>query len=446
MPPSQASAGAVPAKAKTAVKGNPDPIDASKQIAAKIAQLELETAGEKDQDAEIDREVRKANRELSHLLANIETSSSRLDTVRDKYVQLLGDMKRLEREHQKSKKRADLLQKERDTARSDLTKANTLKDKFAKMSRENVTENKRLKLMVDRLQGIEANHRTELHQRLDRMISEVDEVCKKDEHGGQDAEVTTEDPDFRQKFKSFVEQYELRELQFISLLRTKELELQYQMARLEQQRKAQEVESSKSHQLTRQVSTFSQTETELRSQLNIYVEKFKQVEDTLNSSNDLFLTFRKEMEDMSKKTKRLEKENHALTRKQEATNRNILEMAEERTRLQQELDLFRKKNDNLEKLCRGMQAQGRGQIPVHDTTEEEDDDDEDEDDDDEDEDEDGTESEYDYEEDDALSEGEYDDDTEEEPAIPAKPVLPTPSTGTTPGGPNGRMKTNGVKH
>jgi len=82
---------------------------------------------------------------------------------------------------------------------------------------------------------------------------------------------------FRLKFKSFIDQYELRELQFHSLLRTKELEIQYQMARLEQQRKQQEAESSKSHQLTRQVSTFSQTETELRTQLNIYVEKFKQV-------------------------------------------------------------------------------------------------------------------------------------------------------------------------
>ena len=82
---------------------------------------------------------------------------------------------------------------------------------------------------------------------------------------------------FRHKFKSFVDQYELRELHFTSLLRSKELEIEYQKARLEQQRKAQEMESTKSHQLTRQVSTFSQTETELRSQLNIYVEKFKQV-------------------------------------------------------------------------------------------------------------------------------------------------------------------------
>lgn len=82
---------------------------------------------------------------------------------------------------------------------------------------------------------------------------------------------------FKQKFKSFIDQYELRELQFYSLLRTKELEVQYQGARYEQQRKAQEQEATKSRQLTTQVSTFSQTETELRSQLNIYVDKFKQV-------------------------------------------------------------------------------------------------------------------------------------------------------------------------
>lgn len=82
---------------------------------------------------------------------------------------------------------------------------------------------------------------------------------------------------FRHKFKSFIDQYEMRELQFHALLRTKELEVQYQAARVEQQRKAQQQEADKSKQLTTQVSTFSQTETELRSQLSIYVEKFKQV-------------------------------------------------------------------------------------------------------------------------------------------------------------------------
>lgn len=86
------------------------------------------------------------------------------------------------------------------------------------------------------------------------------------------------------------------------------------------------------------------------------------MEDTLNNSNELFLTFRKEMEEMSKKTKRLEKENLTLTRKHDQTNRNILEMAEERTRNHEELEKWRKKSNHLEALCRRMQEQGRGQI------------------------------------------------------------------------------------
>lgn len=82
---------------------------------------------------------------------------------------------------------------------------------------------------------------------------------------------------FRLKFKSLIEQYELREHHFQSLMKTKECEVQFNVARYEHQRKLAENESTRSRTLSAQVSTFSQTETELRSQLNIYVEKFKQV-------------------------------------------------------------------------------------------------------------------------------------------------------------------------
>lgn len=136
--------------------------------------------------------------------------------------------------------------------------------------------------------------REELHERLESMVADVQALIEEKENP-ESIPANMESDElcvahyprgitngancsrFRHKFKSFVDQYELRELQFHSLLRTKELEVQYQMARYEQQRKAQEQEASKSRQLTSQVSTFSQTETELRSQLNIYVEKFKQV-------------------------------------------------------------------------------------------------------------------------------------------------------------------------
>lgn len=62
---------------------------------------------------------------------------------------------------------------------------------------------------------------------------------------------------------------------------------------------------------------------------------------------------------MSKKTKRLEKENLNLTRKHDLTNRNIVEMAEERTRLLRDMEQLRKKNNTLESVIRGMQNQGR---------------------------------------------------------------------------------------
>ena len=64
---------------------------------------------------------------------------------------------------------------------------------------------------------------------------------------------------------------------------------------------------------------------------------------------------------MSKKTKRLEKENLNLTRKHDLTNRNILEMAEERQRTDKELERLRKTNKKLEDTVRMMQQQGRGQ-------------------------------------------------------------------------------------
>ncbi|KAF4538517.1 Taxilin [Lasiodiplodia theobromae] len=409
--PPPAPAGPPPKKAKN--KKGTDPRDASEQIAAKIAQLELDAAGEKDQDVEIEREVKKANRELSQLLSQIESPMKKVEEVRRRYTALFAEMKRTEREHVKAKKRADQLQKEKDSGKTDLNKMTTLKERLEKMSRDLTKENKKLKEENVQREATESRHREELHERLERMVLDVEDVISSKENPEPQPVDTDLDRLFEEKFKSFLDQWECREKQFKSLLRVKELEILYHQAKLDQQRKAQEVESSKSTQLTRQVTTFSQTEAELRSQLNIYVEKFKQitkltdrqVEDTLNNSNDLFLTFRREMEEMSKKTKRLEKENLVLTRKQEATNKNILEMAEERTRTQQEMEKLRRKNENLEKLCRGMQAQGRGQVPPHEL----DPDDE------------GTESEY-LDEDEYDEEGseEYDEDTEEE-AIDVRP-------------------------
>jgi hypothetical protein len=175
------------------------------------------------------------------------------------------------------------------------------------------------------------------------------------------------------------------------------------------------------------------------------------VEDTLNNSNDLFLTFRKEMEEMSKKTKRLEKENMNLTRKHDLTNQNILKMAEERSRTNMAMDDLRKRNEKLTSIINQMQKQGRGVaggmagVAEGNTGEYVEGD------------LDGTESDYEYEDEegedgdgeeeegDEGSEGDYNEDTEEEvhPEGP-KPFGPVPPP-TLPQA-NGVAAANGIKH
>lgn len=293
-PPPTSAPGAAKPKAK-GKKGSTstDPADAHKALLSKISQLEATKTQDAHEDAEIEAEVKKANRDLSQLLNTMEPHNSKLDIVQRKYTELLSEMKKVEREHQKAKKRGDQLQKEKDEIAKERTKERGLKDKLEKLSRELTRENKKLKEDLKDLKDSSADRNEELQQKLENMVADVEEVILDRKAPERQAQELEQDKMFREKFTSFLHQYELRELQFQSLLRTKDLEIAYEKARHEQLKKAQESELSKSHQLTRQVSTFSQTENELRGQLNVYVEKFKQVRpDTSTQTHFLCLVNR----------------------------------------------------------------------------------------------------------------------------------------------------------
>lgn len=138
----------VPKKGKG--KKSADPVNTSKQIEDTIAQLEKSKAGDREQEAEIEREVKRANREVRSMLDRFETPMHKLDALHKRYTELLTNMKRLEREHAKSKKRADNLQKERDKAQSELNKRTTMNEKLEKLSRELQKDYKRLKVRAFR--------------------------------------------------------------------------------------------------------------------------------------------------------------------------------------------------------------------------------------------------------------------------------------------------------
>jgi len=94
----------------------------------------------------LEREVKKATRDMNQLLNGIESPMSKLDAVQKKYSELLADMRRLDRDHVKSKKRADQLQKEKDQSRSELSKTISMKEKLEKLCRELTRENKKMKV------------------------------------------------------------------------------------------------------------------------------------------------------------------------------------------------------------------------------------------------------------------------------------------------------------
>ena len=279
-PPPPPTSAPAPAKGKAKSKkgaNSNDPADAHKALLSKISQLEASSTENAHEAAEIEAEVKKANRDLSQLLNTMEPHNSKLDAVQRKYTELLSEMKKVEREHVKAKKRGDQLQKEKEEVGKERTRERGLKEKLEKLSRELTKENKKLKEDLRDLKESSADRNEELHRKLEDMVFDVEEVVSDRRAPKQQTQELEQDKIFREKFTSFLHQYELRELQFQSLLRIKDLEIAHQTARHDQLKKAQESELTKSHQLTRQVSTFSQTENELRGQLNVYVEKFKQV-------------------------------------------------------------------------------------------------------------------------------------------------------------------------
>lgn len=98
--------------------------------------------------ADIEREVKKATRDLSNLLTGMENPLSKLEAVQKKYTDLLAEMNRVMRENTKNKKRSDVLQKEKDSSRSELTKTLAMKQKLENVCRQLQVDNRKLKVGV----------------------------------------------------------------------------------------------------------------------------------------------------------------------------------------------------------------------------------------------------------------------------------------------------------
>lgn len=88
--------------------------------------------------------MRKAKRELNNQTYKL-NDLEKIDLLTRKWSELFASMKRLERDNVKNKKRADQLQKDKDTSRTEASKQTSLKEKLEKLCRELQKENNKLK-------------------------------------------------------------------------------------------------------------------------------------------------------------------------------------------------------------------------------------------------------------------------------------------------------------
>src|SRR5271168_3786972 len=70
----------------------------------------------------------------------------KIEALQKRCADLFAEMKRLERDNIKNKKRGDQLQKEKDHSRTELSKNISLREKLEKLCRELQRENNRLKV------------------------------------------------------------------------------------------------------------------------------------------------------------------------------------------------------------------------------------------------------------------------------------------------------------
>lgn len=163
--------------------------------------------------------------------------------------------------------------------------------------------------------------------------------------------------DLRVRFQLLIDLYNQREQHFMTVLRSKDAEIQMLQGHFYSHQGQIQKLSQSNRELLGKVTELAASESDLRAQLTVYVDKFKQVEDTLSKSNDLFATFRHEMEQMTTKVGRLERENSSLQSKCTTLSRNIIEMADERSKQSSALELLKNQKCKLETLCRTLHAE-----------------------------------------------------------------------------------------
>uniref|UniRef100_A0A2A4K654 Alpha-taxilin n=1 Tax=Heliothis virescens TaxID=7102 RepID=A0A2A4K654_HELVI len=337
---------------KTATEKTPEP----------TPPLEVKKGKRDDRNKRDDKNVEQFMKSLN----SVPTLEEKLSLVCKKYVQTADDNKKMQFYIKQSDKRHAMLLKEKEQLQLEFNKTILVKSKLENLCRELQKQNKAIK--EESLLKIreEEERRKETQAKFQNTLSEITAMLQ--QNNEKNAKLRDDNISMSEKFKSVVQQYQLREQQVDKM--AKQMALESQLSDAKMQKASLEHQADKERLLAEmeqlkvtlaqyraKIMELQGTETSLRGQLAVYTDKYDEFQNALVKSNQMFGGFKEQMEKMSKKIKKLEKESLSWKTGWETSQTALLDMCGERQASEERAAAAARQLAHMQGLCRTLQAE-----------------------------------------------------------------------------------------
>uniref|UniRef100_A0A3P8Z6S9 Taxilin beta a n=1 Tax=Esox lucius TaxID=8010 RepID=A0A3P8Z6S9_ESOLU len=301
---------------------------------------------------------------LLQSLNKLPSPEDKLDALLKKYAEMLEERRGEQKQLRSLHKKQGHLVKERDQLQYEHSRAILARSKLEGLCRELQRHNKTLKEETLVRCREDEEKRREITTHFQSTLTDIQ--AQIEQHSNRNNKLCSENTNLADKLKHIISQYEQREESLEKIFKHRDLQQKLIEAKLEQAN-AQLQEAEEKHKREKeyllvhaaewklQTKLLREQETVMQAQLVLYSQKFDEFQTTLSKSNDVYASFKNEMEKMTKKMKKLDKESNVWKTRFESTNKTLSEMIEERTRKENEYEMFVVKIDKLERLCRALQ-------------------------------------------------------------------------------------------
>ncbi|XP_077446333.1 alpha-taxilin isoform X2 [Stigmatopora argus] len=325
---------------------------------------------DKDQKKSQDKKKAKGlGKEITLLMQTLNTLSTpdeKLTGLCKKYADLLEEHRNRQKEMRVLQKKQTQVVAEKDSLRSEHSKAILARSKLESLSRELQRHNRSLKDEGVQRTRLEEEKRKEVTSHVQATLYDIQDQME--QHNERNAGLRQENVELAEKLNKLHEQYLLREEHIEKVVKHKDLQQQLVDTKLQQAaellKESEERHNTEKHFLLqealesqRMCELMNQQEGHLKQQLSLYTEKFEEFQTTLSKSNEVFATFKQEMEKMTKKIKKLEKETAMYRSRWESSNKALVEMAQQKSIQDRDFDALQGKVQRLEKLRRALKSE-----------------------------------------------------------------------------------------